>query len=42
VMEQQREFDLEKYRFLLKKFKNRKPNRIYDSMEKEAQTLFGQ
>jgi len=42
VMEQQREFDLEKYKFLLRKFKNRKPDRIYDSMEKEAQNLFGQ
>ena len=42
VMKQQREFDLEKYRLLLKKFKDGKPDRIYDSMEKEAQSLFGQ
>jgi len=40
VMRQRREFDLDNYRALLRKYKNRKPTKIYESLEKDFGTLF--
>ena len=40
VMRERREFDLDNYRALLKKYKNRKPSKIYESLEKDHDALF--
>ena len=40
VMQERREFDLANYRVLLRKYKNRKPSKIYESLEKDLDALF--
>ena len=40
VMRQRKEFDLDKYKSLLKKYKNKRPSKIYESMEKNSDPLF--
>lgn len=40
VMKNSEEFDLETYSSLLKKYKTKKPDRIYESIEKDADNLF--
>ncbi len=40
VMRQRKEFDLDKYKSLLKKYKNKRPSKIYESMEKDFNPLF--
>ena len=40
VMKEKREFDVGKYKSLLKKYKNRQPHKIYDSMEKDFDSYF--
>jgi len=40
VMEQREEFELDTYRSLLKKYKGKKPDKIYESLEKDADNLF--
>ncbi len=39
VMRQRKEFDLDKYKSLLKKYKNKRPRKIYESMEKDSYPL---
>ncbi len=39
VMRQRKEFDLDKYKSLLKKCKNKRPSEIYESMEKDFNPL---
>ena len=40
VIQERREFDLDNYRVLLRKYKNRKPSKIYESLEKDLDALF--
>jgi len=40
VMQGKEEFDLDKYISLLKKYKNKRPNKIYESMEKDVDSVF--
>ena len=40
VMQQRKEFDLDKYKSLLKKHKNKRSSKIYESMEKDFNPLF--
>ena len=40
VMRQRKEFDIDKYKSLLKKYKNKRPSKIYESMEKDSDSLF--
>ena len=39
VMRQRKEFDLDKYKSLLKKYKNKRLRKIYESMEKDSYPL---
>lgn len=39
VMRQRKEFDLDKYKSLLKKYKNKRPGKIYESMQKDFDPL---
>ncbi len=40
VMQERREFDLDNYRTLLRKYKNWKPIKIYESLKKDPDALF--
>jgi hypothetical protein len=40
VMQERREFDLDNYRALLRKYKNWKPIKIYESLKKDPDALF--
>lgn len=40
VMQDRKEFDLDKYVSLLKKYKNKRPDKIYESMEKDLDSVF--
>ena len=40
VMQERKEFDLDMYKSLLKRYKNKQPSKIYDSMKKDVDPLF--
>jgi hypothetical protein len=40
VMQERKEFDLDIYKSLLKRYKNKQPSKIYDSMKKDFDPLF--
>ena len=40
VMQERKEFDLDNYQALLRKYKNRKPSKIYEPLEKDLDALF--
>ncbi len=40
VMRQRKEFDLGKYKSLLKEYKNKRPSKIYESLEKDVDPMF--
>jgi len=40
VMQGREEFNLDKYISLLKKYKNKRPSKIYESMEKDVDSVF--
>jgi hypothetical protein len=39
-MQERKEFDLDNYQALLRKYKNRKPSKIYEPLEKDLDALF--